>query len=194
MLREMGIALPEPPGQAAFFALYRRFGEDPISMRLAHYAARLFADQPVATVEAAGRLAADVLAGRIRSTAQAEVDHCRASGHQLLLATPAPYELVAPFGAALGFDDVVCTRYRSHDGLFDGTNESGLVWGRRKAEAVAEWAGAHAVDLAQSSAYCDSWYDVPLLELVGRPTAVNPDARLNLYARAKRWPRVSWAG
>ena len=192
MLRDVGVELPSAPGQAAYFAMYQRFGEDPVTMRLARFASRLFAGESVTKVETAGRLAADVLASRITRRAREQIDHHQANGDKVLLATTAPHELAVPLAEAAGFDDVLCTRYRAIDGVYDGSNESRYLWGHDKAEGVAEWAGARAVDLARSAAYSHSWYDVPLLQLVGRPTAVNADLRLNVYARAKGWKRSTW--
>ena len=192
MLRDVGIELPAPPGQGMYFGLYRRFGEDPVTMRLARHAARLFAGQRVRTVETAGRMAADVLATDLLAGALDEMDHHRSANTTLLLATTAPYELAAPFCEASGFDDLVCTRYASSQGRYEGTNEAGYVWGTAKAAAVAAWAAEHRVALEQSSAYSDSWYDVPLLEIVGSPVAVNADLRLRLTARARRWPTRRW--
>ena len=55
-----------------------------------------------------------------------------------------------------------------------------------------DWCAANDVDLASSSAYSDSVYDSPLLEAVGHPHAVNPDARLQVLAAARRWPIVNF--
>jgi len=192
MLRDIGVEIPAPPGQSAYFALYERFGEDPITMRIARHAARLFQGQDVAKVELAGRLAAEVLASDLLDMAQGALARHRKQGAKLLLATTAPQELAGPFGEALRFDDVLCTRYRSVGGVYDGTNETDYVWGTKKAATVAQWAGENAVDLTKSSAYSDSWYDVPMLELVGRPTAVNADMRLNALARSRGWDRQRW--
>lgn len=192
MLRSMGVSMPEPPGQSAYFWLYERFGEDPIMMRVARHAARLFAGQPVEKVRPAGQMAADVLASDVLPAAQSELDDHRNNGVRLLLATTAPVELAGPFAEAVGFEDVLSTRYRVVDGVYDGTNETEYVWGEQKAAAVATWAGERAIDLTESWAYSDSYYDVPLLEMVGNPVAVNADVRLNVLARARSWTRKRW--
>ncbi|MEM7094682.1 MAG: HAD-IB family hydrolase [Actinomycetota bacterium] len=186
-LSEVGVETPSVPGQSLLFRFYERFGEDPISMRLARQSARLFAGRRRADVEAAALLAADVLASRVLPHARSEIERHKASGALLVLATTSPYDLVAPFGRALGFDEVLSTRYRAVHGVYDGTIDGAYLWGRDKAAAVAAWAGEHAVDLTESWAYSDSWYDVPLLELVGHPVAVNPDLRLQAVARTRRW-------
>lgn len=193
MLRDMGVPMPSPPGQSAYFALYERFGEDPIMMRVARHASRLFAGQPATKVETAGRLAADVLVSTVLPDAQATLAKHRSEGTELLLATTAPHELAAPLAEALNFDGVLCTKYRVVDGVFDGENDGRYLWGDEKADAVAEWAGSRGADLTESFAYSDSWYDIPLLELVGHPVAVNADVRLNVLAKTRGWQRRRWA-
>jgi len=192
MLRDVGVDMPAPPGQSAYFSLYERFGEDPIMMRVARHASKLFSGHPAAKVETAGRLATDVLASTVLDGATAAFERHRGDGTKLLLATTAPHELASPFADALSFDGVLCTKYRTVDGVYDGTNDGRYLWGDEKADAVAEWAGANEVDLTESFAYSDSWYDVPLLELVGNPVAVNPDVRLNVLAKARGWTRLRW--
>ena len=187
-LADVGVSTPSVPGQSLLFKIYEKFGEDPVSMRLARQSARLFAGRNVADVEAAGLLGADVLIGRVLPHARVEIDKHKEDGTLLVLATTSPYDLVAPLAAALGFDAVISTRYRAVHGVYDGTIDGTYLWGEEKAAAVAEWAGQNAVDLTASWAYSDSFYDVPLLELVGNPVAVNPDIRMLAAARAKRWP------
>ncbi len=62
------------------------------------------------------------------------------------------------------------------------------MWGPGKYRAVSGWAADHGIDLAESYAYSDSYYDVPLLNAVGHPHVVNPDPRMRLQALARRWP------
>jgi haloacid dehalogenase-like hydrolase len=59
--------------------------------------------------------------------------------------------------------------------------------GAHKAEAITELAGTLDLDLAASTAYSDSATDVPMLELVGRPVAVNADRALAKVARDRGW-------
>lgn len=186
-LAEVGVTSGAIPGQSLYFRLYERFGEDPVSMRLARQGAKMFAGSRVVDVEAAALLAADVLLTRVLPHARAEIERHRADGARLVLATTSPSDLVHPLAMALGFDDVISTRYRTVHGIYDGTIDGKYLWGADKAAAVAAWAGEHGIDLTESWAYSDSWYDVPLLELVANPVAVNPDVRLRALATARRW-------
>ena len=63
-----------------------------------------------------------------------------------------------------------------------------FVWGRTKADAIATWASEHGVDLSESWAYSDSYFDAPLLASVGHPVAVNPDTQLRITATVRGWP------
>ena len=113
----------------------------------------------------------------------------RAAGRPIVLATTTPYDLVKPLADRLGLDDVVATRYGvNDDGTYDGTLVGPFVWAAGKLEAVRTWAGEHGIDLKESYAYSDSFYDAPLLGAVGTPIVVNPDPRMVLMAIARRWP------
>src|SRR5690606_2205342 len=97
--------------------------------------------------------------------------------------------VVKPFADALGLDDVIATRYGLRDdGAYDGSIDGEFVWGRGKLNAVKAWARTKGIDLRESWAYSDSFYDLPLLTAAGHATAVNPDVRLAIVAAARRWP------
>ncbi len=112
------------------------------------------------------------------------------AGRLVVLATTTPYDMVKPFADALGFDDVVATRYGIDHGRYDGTFDGGFVWSKGKLEAIKVWADATGIDLAESFAYTDSYFDTPLLGAVGFPCVVNPDLRLQAVALVRRWPVI----
>ena len=62
------------------------------------------------------------------------------------------------------------------------------MWAAGKLEAVSAWAAEHEVELKESYAYSDSFYDAPLLSAVGTPIVVNPDPRMVGLAIMRRWP------
>ena len=72
--------------------------------------------------------------------AQPLFDEHRKAGRPLVLATTTPYDLVKPLADALGFDDVVATRYGEPDGVYDGTLDGEFVWGPGKLRAIQAWA------------------------------------------------------
>jgi putative phosphoserine phosphatase/1-acylglycerol-3-phosphate O-acyltransferase len=190
-LRRHGF-LPADPIQIGrlMFGLFDLIGETLPSIALTRQGARAAKGWIQADVQAVGEEVAPRLVEQVEPYALQALDDHRALGHKLVLATTTPLDLVEPFAAALGFDQVLATRYRVVDGRYAGEIDGEFVWHRGKARSVEVWARANRIDLADSYAYSDSIFDRPLLKLVGHPVAVNPDPRLLVYARAKGWPTV----
>ena len=186
-LVHVGILGRRVPGQSLVFGLYERVGEDRLSMSLARQSVKLAAGYTQSKLRQAGDFIADRLADMVLPHARAEIQFHRSKGRPVVLATTSPAQILEPFAELLGFDAVIASRYRAVHGILDGTFENDYIWGPAKRDAVAEWAEAHAVDLEESWAYSDSFYDIPLLESVGNPVAVNPDLRLRIAARRKGW-------
>jgi putative phosphoserine phosphatase/1-acylglycerol-3-phosphate O-acyltransferase len=176
------------PGENALFGLFNAVGETWPSMFLTRQGARLAKGWDRAAAQAAGEAAADALIDRVLPYARILVEEHHGAGHTVVLATTTPYDLVKPLADRLGIDVVLATRYGVRDGRYTGTIDGEFVWGKGKARTVREWADAEGVDLTASYAYSDSWYDVPLLSMVGHPVAVNPDPRLRPLAVLRRWP------
>ncbi len=169
---------------------YTQFGENWLMMQPARLASRTAAGWPVADVRAAMELAAPDLAQLVHPAAHRLIEEHRAAGRLVVLATTSPHAFVEPFAELLGLDDVIASRWLlDADGTtFTGKMDGDFVWGRAKAKAVEAWAADHGVDLASSHAYSDSYFDAPLLALVGHPVAVNPDAQLWATATVRGWP------
>jgi putative phosphoserine phosphatase/1-acylglycerol-3-phosphate O-acyltransferase len=171
--------------------IYDLFGENRPSMEVTRRAVRFASGWVQDSVQEAGQQAAEALAAMVQPFAAPIFDEHRAAGRKLVLATTTPYDLIRPLADALGFDDVVATRYATApDGTYDGTFDGEFVWGPGKLRAISEWAIHNGVDLAESWAYSDSFYDLPMLGAVGHPVAVNPDPRLIGMALIRRWPIV----
>ena len=178
------------PGQDLIFRLFNTFGENLPSMMLTRQAASMAADWPRERAQQAGQLAAAALIDLVQPYAKVLIDEHRAAGRLLVLATTTPYDLVEPLADLLGFDGVIATRYGERKGVYDGTIDGEFVWGGGKYRAARAWADEHGVSMAESYAYSDSYYDVPLLNAVGHPFVVNPDPRMRLQALARRWPTL----
>lgn len=145
----------------------------------------------------ARRLFRDHLAGMIYPHMRVIIAAHKRAGHRVVMATSAtPYQAMAVV-EDLGFDDIICTRPEvDADGVLTGQVPGGSLWGPRKAEGVLDWAQANGADLDISWAYSNGGEDVPMLELVGNPVAINPDSRLAKQAEVRGWPilRLSTAG
>jgi HAD superfamily hydrolase (TIGR01490 family) len=114
-------------------------------------------------------------------------DEHHAAGRAVVIVSSAPSEVVGPLGEFLGADEVIATRARiDDDGLYSGELEF-YAYGPFKAEAIRGLAARDEIDLDASYAYSDSITDVPMLESVGHPVAVNPDKELERYAREHEW-------
>jgi putative phosphoserine phosphatase / 1-acylglycerol-3-phosphate O-acyltransferase len=180
------------PGEALFYAFYDRTGENIPFMAMVRAAPLFVRGWEVDAVRSAGELATEELTALVQPYAPGVLAEHRALGRRLVLATTTPVDLIAPFAEKVGFDDVVATRYASRDGRYVGSIDGPFVWGTGKLQALREWSKAHGVDMRRSHAYSDSFYDIPLLQSVGAPHAVNPDRRLHLTALARRWPIEHW--
>jgi putative phosphoserine phosphatase/1-acylglycerol-3-phosphate O-acyltransferase len=189
-LKQAGVTDRSIPGEQLVYRLYDVFGENRPSMEITRRAVRFASGWVREQVQEAGELAAEALASTIQPLAKPIFDEHRAAGRALVLATTTPYDLVKPLADALGFDAVVATRYGEKDGKYDGTLEGEFVWGPGKLRAIQAWAEERGVDLKESWAYSDSFYDLPMLGAVKHPVAVNPDPRMLVVALIRRWPVV----
>ncbi|MBV8982035.1 MAG: HAD-IB family hydrolase [Acidimicrobiia bacterium] len=176
------------PGMGMVYRLNDVLGESAAAMGLARLAANIAKGWQPAAVRAAAEEAAEGLAEEVVPYARPLLDEHRKAGRPVVLATTTPYDMVAPLAARLEIDDVVATRYAVQDDKYTGGLDGPFVWGRGKLDAVRAWAATHDVDLDESWAYSDSFFDIPLLSTVGHPVAVNPDLRLQAVAFLRRWP------
>ena len=117
-------------------------------------------------------------------------DH-RAAGRLICIVSSSPEEIVEPLATMLDVDRWIASRPTIEDGKYTGELEF-YAYGPHKAEAVAELAEREGIDLAGSFAYSDSITDLPLLEAVGHPVAVNPDKELRRLALERAWRMESF--
>jgi HAD superfamily hydrolase (TIGR01490 family) len=115
----------------------------------------------------------------------------RAAGRDLVLVSSSGEEVVGPIGEMLGVDRVVATRMVVEDGRYTG-DIAFYAYGEGKREALRELADEHGYDLKGSYAYTDSVTDLPMLEAVGHPHAVNPDKALRRTAAERDWPVLTF--
>jgi HAD superfamily hydrolase (TIGR01490 family) len=120
----------------------------------------------------------------------ARVRQHRRLGHRTLLITGALDLVVEPLAPL--FDDVVCARLSERDGKFTGRLAELPPIGEARALLLDRYADEHGLKLDQSVAYADASSDLAMLEAVGYPVAVNPDARLAAIARRRGWLVEHW--
>lgn len=113
----------------------------------------------------------------------------RDAGHTLAIASSATRYQVEPTAADLGIGRLICTEIEvDSDGKMTGRLAGPIRWGYEKAAGVKEFARSRGVSLKRSYAYSNGFEDLPLLESVGHPTALNPDEELEQAAIKRHWP------
>jgi HAD superfamily hydrolase (TIGR01490 family) len=117
-------------------------------------------------------------------------EHKRA-GHRVLLLTGALDVVVEPLAELLDVE-VDCAHLLLKDGRMTGDLQSPPPAGEARAALLEEYAANNGVTLSESFAYADSLSDLPMLELVGTPVVVNPDARLSQVAGQRGWRVERW--
>lgn len=129
----------------------------------------------------------EVVAPLVYAEALAIIEEHRGAGRRVVVISASPEEIVRPLCRYLGIDDVIATRAAVDDeGRYTGELEL-YAYGSGKVEAMMAMAAEEGIDLDESYAYSDSMTDLPMLEAVGHPIVVNPDAELAAIAEERGW-------
>ena len=115
------------------------------------------------------------------------VEEHHSRGERVYIVSATLQEIVAAIAEDLGFDGALGTICEVRDGRYTGRAVRALHAGA-KAECLREVAAREGLDLAECTAYSDSHTDLPFLEAVGHPVAVNPDRALRRIAAERSWP------
>ncbi|HUQ23555.1 MAG TPA: HAD-IB family hydrolase [Gaiellaceae bacterium] len=111
----------------------------------------------------------------------------RERGEPVYIVSATLQEIVEELARELGFDGAIGSTCEVVDGVYTGRSLRG-AHGEGKAAAVRDLAAHAGLDLRASTAYSDSHTDLPFLETVGNPVAVNPDRELRRIAAERGWP------
>ena len=140
------------------------------------------------------RLGADVLARvlpRMYPRMLAIAHEHQDAGRPAYIVTAASQDLAEVLARVLAFDGALGSQISEvADGIYTGRPTGLFMYRSGKAQGITELAEREGIDLAASYAYSDSESDLPMLECVGHPVAVNPDAALLRIARAQGWAVV----
>ena len=113
----------------------------------------------------------------------------REVGHTVVLSSSALTIHAEPVARFLDIDRVICNHFDVDEaGCLTGAIVKPIVWGARKADAVARFAEAHGLDLQDGYFYADGDEDAALMRVVGHPRPVNPRAGLAAEAARRGWP------
>jgi HAD superfamily hydrolase (TIGR01490 family) len=126
-----------------------------------------------------------------KEATQLITDH-KSEGHDVVVVSASGDELVAPIASMVGATHSVGTRMVVADGRYSGEVDFYCA-GENKAIAAKQLAEKHGYDLEDCFAYSDSVTDLPLLEVVGHPTVVNPDRALRKIAALRGWPVLTFS-
>jgi HAD superfamily hydrolase (TIGR01490 family) len=152
---------------------------------------RRYEGAPVDVLRRDGReLFANLLLTKSFPAGMRRVREHRACGHKTMLITGALDFVVEPLQPL--FDVVVCAHLSERNGRLTGELEAGPPTGEARALIMMEYCDAEGLSMDESVAYADSASDLPMLEAVGHPVAVNAEAKLAAIARKRGWHTEQW--
>jgi HAD superfamily hydrolase (TIGR01490 family) len=148
---------------------------------------------PVADLAELGEQIIPSLEGDVRREARGLIDLHHAAGRDTYIVSASPIEIVDRFAKSIGMTGGIGTVAEVEDGIYTGDLAEPFCYGEGKADAVRRLSEDKGYDLQRSYAYTDSASDLPMLELVGHPVAVNPDRALEAIALGRGWPIVEFS-
>jgi HAD superfamily hydrolase (TIGR01490 family) len=129
---------------------------------------------------------------RIRPEAQALLDMHAAAGRDVYIVSASPIEIVGELARALDITGALATVSEIHDGVYTGRLEGPFCYGEGKAVVMRKLMADRGYDADRCYAYSDSASDLPMMQLVGNPVAVNPDRGMMAVAHRRGWPVVEF--
>ena len=154
---------------------------------------RRYEDAPVAQIEEDSKeLLHQLILAKSFPAGFRRVREHRALGHRTILITGALDFAVE--GLRPLFDEIVAAKLSVRpDGTYSGNLSQVPPTGETRAQVLADYCAAEGLKLEESIAYADSTSDLPMLECVGFPVAVNPETRLAAIARKRGWLVEDWS-
>ena len=125
--------------------------------------------------------------GRVIPESAALLQDAKDAGHDRIVVSASPIELVGRISDALGLEGAVATRSELDDGCYTGRLAGEFCYGHGKVIEIEKLAAERGYDLTRSWAYSDSISDLPMMERVGNAVAVNPDKELRRLAGERGW-------
>ncbi len=159
---------------------YLRFALGPLAGRPAQELAALHAKFMATRIEPILLPAADAL-----------IDDHRRRGHHLLIVTATNRFITEPIARHLGIEDLIACEGEQVDGVYTGEPSGIPSYHAGKVTRLLDWLDCSGETLDDAWFYSDSHNDLPLLELVDNPVAVDPDDKLRAKAEAAGWPVIS---
>jgi len=155
------------------------------------YFYRRFEDAPIEQLDTDSReMLSDLLITKSFPAGIRRVREHRRRGHRTLLITGALDLVIEPMKPL--FDDIIAAEMTYTNGHWDGELTAVPPTGEARYQTLVDYATEHGLDLRESVAYADSSSDLPMLEAVGFPVAVNPETKLASLARRRGWLIEHW--
>ena len=162
--------------------------------RVTEYALSLERGTPEAEMfEICDRWFSTLVRPTISPRAVERVEAHQAAGHEVVILTASTRYGATPLARELDLP-LVCTELEVVEGALTGRHLPPLCFGAGKLARAQVYAEERGVPLGDCWFYTDSVTDLPVMEAVGHPVAVNADRSLERRAREAGWPRVAWAG
>ncbi|NKN33982.1 HAD family hydrolase [Marichromatium bheemlicum] len=156
------------------------------------FSLRPLSEHPRERLEALrARFVEECIAPIMLEQAQALIAHHREAGDTLMIITATNAFVTAPIAARFGIPHLIATQPAERDGGYTGEVEGIPSFREGKVQRLESWLAEREHDLTGSHFYSDSHNDLPLLERVEHPVAVDPDPQLRATAEARGWPVIS---
>lgn len=127
----------------------------------------------------------------ILAKGEALIRQHQAAGDQVMIITATNRFITEPIARRLGVDKLLATECAMHDGRYLGQVTDIPCFQAGKVQRLERWLAETGATLADSHFYSDSHNDLPLLQRVAHPVAVDPDPRLRHWAQSHGWPVIS---
>lgn len=169
--------------------VYLASGADHDQMeKMRHYMSELCAGWDVSKVRSIiQETLDDIVDPIVYSEAMSLIEEHHEAGHDVIIISSSGTEVVEPVAARLGADKAIGTQLAIDNDVYTGEILF-YAYGPNKADAMHQLAEDEGYDLASCFAYTDSHTDLPMLEVVGHPFAVNPDEELRRISEERDWP------
>jgi len=128
----------------------------------------------------------------ILPTGLQHIEKHRAAGDTLLIITATNAFVTTPIAQRLGIEHLIATTPEKIDGRYTGQVAGTPSYKEGKIERLNQWLAKNHRNLDGSCFYSDSHNDIPLLEIVDTPIAVDPDESLTQHAQNRGWPIISF--